>query len=135
MTLRIMPQRKYGSNWPQIAQKAKRDVSGRCVNCFFTKASSVHHVRYFCLFRGALSPTNKTKQSKEIPGFDVFPVCDRCHGRLHRRDLWHESINPIKNRNKLSTCLLLVLKYNLRRLPLEVILVCAILAFVVMLVT
>ena len=130
-----MPERKYGSNWRQIAKNSQQAVHGRCVNCFFAKASSVHHARYYCLFRGALTPTNKGKRGKEIPGIDVFPVCDRCHGRLHRGDLWCVNSNPIKNRNKLSTCMMLVLKYNARKLPLEAMIVCAMLAFAVMLVT
>ena len=130
-----MPERKYGSNWRQIAKNARDDVSGRCVNCFFAKASSVHHARYFCQLRGALTPTNKGRPGKEIPGIDVFPVCDRCHGRLHRSDLWFEFKNPIKNRNKLSTCIMLALKYNVRKLPLEAMIVCVMLALTVMLVT
>ena len=103
--------RNYAGNWSRIAKAARRQTHDRCCWCLWRKAVEVHHARYRCVIRGDL-------YGKEVPGRDVFPLCDRCHGYLHREAYYLEYRDNMNNRNTTPVILQLQLLYQIRRLPL-----------------
>lgn len=104
--------REYDPHWPAISKRARRLARGRCVLCLWRRSRHVHHVRYKDIFGQLIA-------GRERPGWDVFPVCVKCHGVLHRSDRYHEHRNRNDNRNDRRTVARLVLLWRIRRLPLE----------------
>jgi len=104
--------RNYASNWRTIRRRALRATHKRCCWCLWRRAVEVHHARYHCRLRGNLL-------GLEVPGRDVFPLCDRCHGYLHRDRHYLEFDKAQWNRNTRLVIAQLQLLYQVRRLPLE----------------
>jgi len=71
---------RYRGNWGKIARRTRRLVFDRCILNPLHPAAAVHHLRYRD-WRGAIA-------GREIPGWDVVPLCRTCHGRVHRQALW-----------------------------------------------
>lgn len=67
--------RPYADNWRQKSRKTRKAAKDCCVACFKCKATQTHHLRYHD-YLGAI-------YGREIPGWDIVPVCRRCHTRLH----------------------------------------------------
>ena len=75
---------EYASNWESKKRRIYAQTR-RCCWCFVSPASIVHHVKYTrspgrrvvgLLFKQDFDRSNV---GYEIGGWDVFPVCDRCH--------------------------------------------------------
>ncbi|MBP0004244.1 MAG: hypothetical protein J7642_11100 [Cyanobacteria bacterium SBC] len=83
-------QRRYAGGWPTIAAKTRQLALDRCILNPFHKAEAVHHLRYRDI-RGKIA-------GREIPGWDVVPLCRRCHGIVHRQQYWYrDKRNPASN--------------------------------------
>jgi hypothetical protein len=81
---------RYRGNWSSIAKRTRRLVFDRCILNPFHRAAAVHHLRYRD-WRGTIA-------GREIPGWDVVPLCRNCHGIVHRKTLWYSApINPKTN--------------------------------------
>ncbi|MCC5898412.1 MAG: hypothetical protein JJU32_10910 [Phormidium sp. BM_Day4_Bin.17] len=74
---------RYQGNWHNIAARTRRFSRNRCILNPLHKAEAVHHLRYRDM-RGKIA-------GREVPGWDVVPLCRRCHGRVHRQDYWHSA--------------------------------------------
>ncbi|TVR08386.1 MAG: hypothetical protein EA395_11350 [Phormidium sp. GEM2.Bin31] len=74
---------RYQGNWHTIATRTRRLSRNRCILNPLHKAQAVHHLRYRDR-RGKLA-------GREVPGWDVVPLCRRCHGRVHRKEHWHSA--------------------------------------------
>ncbi|PPT08774.1 hypothetical protein CKA32_001191 [Geitlerinema sp. FC II] len=78
---------RYTGKWQTIARQTRELARDRCVLNPFHKAEAVHHLRYRD-FRGKIA-------GREIPGWDVVPLCRRCHGSVHRKQQWYsDKRNP-----------------------------------------
>ena len=104
--------RKYHTKWTAISKRARRLTHGGCVWCLWRRAKHVHHVRY----RDGLG---RLIAGRERPGWDVFPVCHKCHGELHTSDRYHEHRDRNNNGNDRRTSARLIVMWRIRRLPLE----------------
>lgn len=83
-------QRRYRGNWNGIATRTRRLTRDRCILNPIHKAEAVHHLRY--------RDGGGKIAGREKPGWDVVPVCRRCHGRLHRQQFWYSAKrNPALN--------------------------------------
>jgi len=107
-----MTTRHYHPKWPAISKRARRLTHGGCTWCLWRRAKHVHHVRYRDTFGRLIA-------GKERPGWDVFPVCVKCHGMLHSKDRYHEHRDRNDNGNDRRTVARLVVMWWVRRLPLE----------------
>ncbi|HEY9910012.1 MAG TPA: hypothetical protein V6D18_20655, partial [Thermosynechococcaceae cyanobacterium] len=101
--------RPYASNWDSRCHGSRTATLNLCV-CGWHWADLVHHLYYSkrrCLW---LRPI----YGCEVPGWDVVPVCDSCHQRLHTPSVWvkHPS-NPDLDRNIPSVVWQLRLNYLL----------------------
>ncbi|MFO8040046.1 MAG: hypothetical protein R6U67_11430 [Sodalinema sp.] len=74
---------RYRGNWHTIATRTRRFSRNRCILNPFHKAEAVHHLRYRDI-RGKIA-------GREVPGWDVVPLCRRCHGRVHRKQHWYSA--------------------------------------------
>jgi len=85
---------RYGPHWPQTSKQAREIVKGRCILNPLHRATEVHHLRYRDIF-GAIA-------NRERPGWDVVPLCRKCHGRVHRKESWHSARRSpeLKNCNR-----------------------------------
>lgn len=89
---------EYASNWEETKRRVYRKTR-RCCWCFFQAAKVVHHVKYtrslprrlLGLARG--SDFDKSNVGYEIPGWDVFGLCDRCHENAYGRSLNPSSLH------------------------------------------
>jgi hypothetical protein len=81
---------RYRGNWAGIAKRTRRLVFDRCILNPIHRAAAVHHLRYRD-WRGPIA-------GREIPGWDVVPLCRSCHGIVHRKRLWYTApVNPKAN--------------------------------------
>lgn len=81
---------RYRGNWSRIAKRTRRLVFDRCILNPLHRAAAVHHLRYRD-WRGTIA-------GREVPGWDIVPLCRTCHGIVHRRALWYSApINPSAN--------------------------------------
>jgi len=104
--------RKYHTKWTAISKRARRLTHGGCVWCLWRRARHVHHVRY-------KDGLGRPIAGRERPGGDVFPVCHKCHGVLHKASRYHEHRDRNANHNNAQTIARLILLWRIRRLPLE----------------
>lgn len=97
---------RYAPNWPQTTAIAHRATAGKCCWCTAAKSAEVHHVYYW--LNGAAI------KGREVPGRDVFPVCDNCHQELHTPALWAQVPDPFARTNTPDA--IATLRHNFRRL-------------------
>jgi hypothetical protein len=116
--------RQYHPHWPHISKRARQLAHGGCVWCLWRRSKHVHHVRYKDMLGQLIA-------GRERPGWDVFPVCHKCHGELHTSDLYEEYPDPNNNGNDIRTIARLILMWRIRRLPLEWMAVVAVAGLVV----
>jgi len=64
----------------------------RCILNPLHRAAAVHHLRYRDWF-GAIA-------GRERPGWDVVPLCRKCHGIVHRQQLWYSALKDPKRNNR-----------------------------------
>lgn len=83
---------RYRGNWPSIAKRTRRMTFNRCILNPLHRAAAVHHLRYRDWF-GAIA-------GRERPGWDVVPLCRKCHGIVHRRQLWYSAPNDPRRNNR-----------------------------------
>jgi hypothetical protein len=81
---------RYAPNWSTTSRKARRDCP-TCCWCKSRPATETHHAYYYDR-HGEIS-------GREVPGIDVFPVCEECHGILHQDAHWFAPGNPRSRRN------------------------------------
>jgi hypothetical protein len=99
----VRSNRPYAPNWSRISTQIRRATNNICCWCFFRKATKTHHLCYRD-FWGKV-------YGREKGGKHGAGVCDRCHGLLHRKTVWHEGQDPDDDRNILSVALLLQFNY------------------------
>lgn len=97
--------RRYQGQWQAIAARTRRLSRDRCILNPVHRAEAVHHLRYRD-WRGKLA-------GRETPGWDVVPLCRRCHGRVHRQRFWYSApANPaLNNRQRLPALVRLRLRF------------------------
>lgn len=88
--------RRHPTRWRTTKLWARQLTNDRCVRCL-NKASAVHHAFYGLWLLGILF---LPIAGVELPGWQVFPLCDRCHSnrpgcahnlknyRISRRSRW-----------------------------------------------
>jgi len=93
ITPRANPRRfndRYRGNWSRIAKRTRRLVFDRCILNPLHRAAAVHHLRY--------RDGRGTIAGREVPGWDIVPLCRTCHGIVHRKVLWYSApTNPKAN--------------------------------------
>lgn len=90
--------------WTDICALAHRTVNGICCHCMARASQEVHHVRY--------SDEHGAIAGREIPGEDIFPLCQQCHGLHHTKRYWIKSkVNPALN-NRATDDAIELLKNN-----------------------
>lgn len=84
---------RYSRYWHRISWAARAKTKHKCVLCGH-KATQTHHAVY-CDKEG------RAIAGREIPGAEVFPLCDRCHEIAHDQKNWvRDNKNPVLgNRN------------------------------------
>ena len=93
--------------WKQICAIAHRSTKGTCCYCLCRPSVEVHHIRYQDSY-GAIA-------GRELPGLDVFPVCQDCHGDLHSSQHWVKDLDSpvLGNHQKVETVEILAMGYRL----------------------
>jgi hypothetical protein len=97
---------RYAPNWPQTAAIAHRATGGVCCWCTAAKSAEVHHAYYW--------ENGRAIKGHEIPGHNVFPVCEKCHNQLHDAKLWAQVPDRYARTNTPSA--IKTLRDNFRRL-------------------
>lgn len=90
---------EYAPNWRAICQRTYK-LQPRCTNNpFHGQADVVHHLKYKrSILRRVLgifllhSP-KASVSGFEIPGWDIVPVCDRCHNNHYGRSSDKRSVH------------------------------------------
>lgn len=111
---------KYASNWKRTCDRTRK-IFNRCTLNPLHKAECIHHLQYRRsiprIVLGWLCghKFNRSVAGWEIPGWDVVPLCKRCHGgrtrrrgSVHSSSNWHSYDNQYRNHQKF------LLKWKLR---------------------
>lgn len=87
-------EKRYSKNWTtDFRREIHRSVGGVCVHCKVEKSAEIHHAHY--------RDRNGAIAGKEKPGIDLFPLCQKCHGKAHNTENWvKDKADPVLgNRN------------------------------------
>ena len=87
-------QRYDNEHWMGIKKLAHATTGKRCCCCLAECSEEIHHVRY--------SDEQGAIAGREVPGIDVFPICERCHDSIaHAKEHWIRSSHrpDLNNRN------------------------------------
>jgi hypothetical protein len=71
---------RYADNWRQVTRFAHSLTHGRCTLCMIRKSTEVHH----CYYKAG----DRALAGGEVPGRDVFPMCEGCHAIAHHPKNW-----------------------------------------------
>jgi hypothetical protein len=87
-------EKRYAKNWTtEFRRSVHQSVGGICIHCKREKSAEIHHSHYKDR-RGAIA-------GREKPGVDLFPLCQKCHGKAHSSANWiKDKADPVLgNRN------------------------------------
>jgi 5-methylcytosine-specific restriction endonuclease McrA len=94
----------YPENWYSTKQKTLKIVDCCCNNPIHKGSLVMHHLKYRrSLIRRLLGifllhdPFKVSVSGLEIPGWDIVPVCERCHDNHYGRSKFESSVHHRKH--------------------------------------